>query len=600
LNVPSDLDAGYFRPLTAAGAFVSSNSWGSDGTAYDQNSAQVDAFAWAHPASLPVFPAGNSGDVGTGEGSVESPSNAKNCLAVGGTLSSDEEVPGGARLPFEVWTAQMTSTESAGGAPPPASFPVGLASFPVVGAMFGDSLGSLGGQAYPLAAASPPDACASLGNGSSSSGLGGAVALVARGGCTFAQKALAAQAAGAAAVLLYDDVGANGYYPPDDYAPSKGSGAIAVPTAMVPRSLGEGLAAQLAAGRRLALAFSRAAPPAVPPPQGFDNLAGYSGRGPVGPDARLKPDLVAPGTITSAAANTPCGAQIEYGTSMATPVVAGAAALVRQYYQDGYCPSGAPVAADARQPSAALLKATLVVGAAPMHGLEASTGLPLDPPPSMRQGYGRVRLAGSLALAGTPASVGAPRRMAVADSVPAVAGEVHVYCLGAGTGGAVGVTLAWTDPPASPAAARSLVNDLDLVVVVVRVAAGGAAASTRVLGNGGSRNDSALPDSVNNVESVRLPPGPAARLEVQVRAAAVQAQFGPQPYALIVVGDFEGDLVRSATGSCEEAPQPAASPAAAAAAAPGPNSPAAAAAAAPAPAAWWAAAAGLAALLILP
>ena len=48
-------------------------------------------------------------------------------------------------------------------------------------------------------------------------------------------------------------------------------------------------------------------------------------------------------------------------------------------------------------------------------------------------------------------------------------GEVHSFCLFASVDGGDGelrVTLVWTDPPASlPSAGRTLVNDLDLVVV---------------------------------------------------------------------------------------------------------------------------------------
>jgi hypothetical protein len=45
---------------------------------------------------------------------------------------------------------------------------------------------------------------------------------------------------------------------------------------------------------------------------------------------------------------------------MATPVVAGAAALARQYFAGGWYPAGAPQAASAFAPSAPLLKAVLL------------------------------------------------------------------------------------------------------------------------------------------------------------------------------------------------------------------------------------------------
>lgn len=81
---------------------------------------------------------------------------------------------------------------------------------------------------------------------------------------------------------------------------------------------------------------------------------------------------------------------------MATPVVAGSAALLRQYITDGFWPSGAANPADAFVPSAALLRALLAGGAVAIDGVEANTGLPVDLPPSSRQGFGRLHLGAGL------------------------------------------------------------------------------------------------------------------------------------------------------------------------------------------------------------
>lgn len=83
---------------------------------------------------------------------------------------------------------------------------------------------------------------------------------------------------------------------------------------------------------------------------------------------------------------------------MATPLIAASAALVRQYFLTGFYPSGAPVPANQFAPSGALVKAVLLGGAAGLDGFESDTGLPLAPPPSFRQGFGRVHLGRSLPL----------------------------------------------------------------------------------------------------------------------------------------------------------------------------------------------------------
>lgn len=66
---------------------------------------------------------------------------------------------------------------------------------------------------------------------------------------------------------------------------------------------------------------------AVGATNGFEHLQAYSSQGPTG-DGRLKPELVAPDTVTTAS----LGRQGFPGTSASTPYVSGAAALVRSAY----------------------------------------------------------------------------------------------------------------------------------------------------------------------------------------------------------------------------------------------------------------------------
>ena len=90
-------------------------------------------------------------------------------------------------------------------------------------------------------------------------------------------------------------------------------------------------------------------------------------------DGRIKPDVCGPGTsVTSAESHTRCDLSDKQGTSMATPVVAGVTALIRQYFVEGWYPNGMKNAADAFVPMGALLKAVLVNSGRRLTGKEAS------------------------------------------------------------------------------------------------------------------------------------------------------------------------------------------------------------------------------------
>lgn len=256
-----------------------------------------------------------------------------------------------------------------------------------------------------------------------------------------------------------------------------------------------------------------------------DHVASFSSNGPAA-DGRTKPTLTAPGVAIRSAdsdgvlGTNNCGTVLMSGTSMATPTVAGAAALVRQYYADGYWPSGMASPADALAPSAALVKATLLNAAQSASG-EYTDG----PAPSTGQGWGRVNLSRTLRFAGDATFLD------VADVSPGLAtGDTWSKQFFATGGLPVKVSVVWTDYPGAQFAETELVNDLDLVVVAPD-------GTTTYVGNvfsGGASVTGGAPDRLNVEEQVLLPV--SERGWYTVRVDGYNVPSGPQPFAVVVTG----------------------------------------------------------------
>ena len=127
-----------------------------------------------------------------------------------------------------------------------------------------------------------------------------------------------------------------------------------------------------------------------------NNLAAFSSRGPTIGD-RLKPEVCAPGMYIDSAyaedgAEPVCSRDLMSGTSMATPVTAGNAALAREYFVAGYHPTGERNPADGFTPSGALLKAVLVHSTRRLKKRLVGNSAVNIPYPGNEQGFGRIVL----------------------------------------------------------------------------------------------------------------------------------------------------------------------------------------------------------------
>jgi len=313
--------------------------------------------------------------------------------------------------------------------------------------------------------------------------------------------------------------------------------------AIVGGSLGRAIPVVWAGGNeRTGLAACGAAYFTTPPPVTAKNViavgAVYSDTGAVAPfsswgptdDGRLRPDLVAPGHqfggdngVTSTNQTVFGLYYTTSGTSMATPVVAGAIALLLEDFRARFT--------HLPDPAPATYKSIL------LHTAEELGA----PGPDYQSGYGSLRIADAV----DHLRSGRFLEESVVD------GATQTAYIDVEAGSAeLRATLAWDDAPGSPLLSPSLVNDLDLRVF-------------------SPTNDEHFPwtldpedpaepaqrtgpDRLNNVEQVRIANPAPGRWRVEVRGYAVPV--GPQPFALSASPDLTAlsiELVNGAPESIE-------------------------------------------------
>ena len=267
-----------------------------------------------------VAAAGNDGATGARFGTIASPAASPGWLAVGAT-------DGRAALPDVSVTLSARATDESGKIASDATDTT-IDAAPLAGALAPASAASLplvlpAGPTLSDTARAPAD----IVDGTSeedfraadgTSLVQGKAVLLPRDGAMILERAVAASAAGAKALVLYGDGG----------TPAGALGLdsrVTLPVVVIPGEQGAAAAGTLLTGGSVSVTF--AGPQGAPNPA-IGGVAPFSSTG-LAFDDTVKPDLVAPGVaITTSAPGGGYAAQS--GTSVAAAQVAGAAALVRE------------------------------------------------------------------------------------------------------------------------------------------------------------------------------------------------------------------------------------------------------------------------------
>jgi hypothetical protein len=202
---------------------------------------------------------------------------------------------------------------------------------------------------------------------------------------------------------------------------------------------------QLLANDRLAYPYNQMTP----------GMFAFSSRGPLN-DGRVAPMIVAPGTVIYSTINPGSSIGEMSGTSMAAPIVSGAAAVFRQYLREVY---------EIDSPTAALMRAGLILASKSLAPGQFGTGtmqeIPNDSPNSV-EGWGALRL-GEMLQGGVDQMevLGFEDRIRLKQTGEEVSFRVEDLFPGD-----FSVVLSWIDAPAATGTKQAVLqNDYDLELI---------------------------------------------------------------------------------------------------------------------------------------